>query len=64
LEFTINSVNESATITLSDGTQIGLPRLKDQPHATALVMGDVVKALLEVAENLDKRLAALEHPAK
>jgi hypothetical protein len=59
--FKTHPVDKSATVSLSDGTKVGIPRLKEEPgEATAQDIRNILMATLEIAENLDKRLAALE----
>jgi hypothetical protein len=50
----------SAIVTLSDGTKVGIPNLKEPPAVTAQEIRIVVRRLLKVVENLDKRLAVVE----
>lgn len=57
-------INGSAEITLSDGTKVAIPSLKEPFGATAQDIENMLSALLEMVGNLDKRLAALEKTAK
>lgn len=64
MEYTTGYIDGKATITLSDGTSVGMPTLEDLPGATAQDIRNVVSALLAMVDNLDKRLAALEKSGK
>jgi hypothetical protein len=50
----------SATITMADGYQLKIPGLSAAPNVTAQDVRNVTTALFWLADNLDKRLAALE----
>jgi hypothetical protein len=50
----------SATITMSDGSQLHIPGLNSAPTVNAQDVRNLCTALFSLADNLDKRLAVLE----
>jgi hypothetical protein len=54
----------SATITMADGLELRIPGLKSAPNVNAQDVRNVCTALFSLADNLDKRLAALEKSVK
>jgi len=56
-------LNGSATITMSDGLRLIVPGLNSAPNVNAQDVRNVCTALFELADHLDKRLAALEKKA-
>jgi hypothetical protein len=50
----------SATITMADGMRLRIPGLNSAPNVNAQDVRNVCTALFELADNLDKRLAAIE----
>jgi hypothetical protein len=57
--FTTSAVDGSATVTLSDGTRVGFPAPRSA-EPTAQDIRNVLRGILELIENLDKRVAALQ----
>jgi hypothetical protein len=53
----------SATLTMSDGSQVRIPGLNSAPTVNPQDIRNVCTSLFLLADNLDKRLAALEKPA-
>ena len=53
------NADESATVTLSDGTKVGFPKLRSD-GSTAQDIQNLLRGILDLIENLDKRIAALE----
>jgi hypothetical protein len=57
-------VDGSATITMADGYQLRIPGFSSMPTVNAQDVRNVTTALFALADNLDKRLAAIEQSGK